>query len=217
MTIGIFSEGTIDLELTSAILERLARTRCGVRWPLQLRDSFATLPIRKGGHGQIARAVKRVISMLEDEPYVNFSFFVIVLDKKTQHTQREIKRAIRGLSKFIVGIAIREIEAWWLADRRNTLEWLGLIDHETDEGKYWQKDYNPERDNNPKQTLNELTEISPLVDSRYGNGNTDLAREFASIWRHGAEIDQIEIHCPKGFAPFSKKICQRILRIGRDR
>ncbi len=213
MRIGILCEGPIDLELVSALLERIARSRARVNWPLQPGDVIEQVRMRKRGYGQIPKALKLLNPLLHEKPFEGYSLFVIVLDYKTRGTQRSIRRQIRGDHRFLLGIAIREIEAWWLADRRNTLEWLGLDDAPQDGYRYWQDDYNPERDDDPKRTLDELTQLSSRVDATYGGGNVGLAREFASLWTDRAELRQIETQCRQGFAPFCRRTTQAFHRV----
>lgn len=217
MRIGILCEGPIDLELVSALLQRIARSRARVSWPLQPRDVIEQVRMRKRGYGQIPEALKRLKPLLHEEPFEGYSLFVIILDYKTRGTQRSIRRQIKGDHRFLLGIAIREIEAWWLADRRNTLEWLGLNNGPQLSYRYWRHNYNPERDDDPKRTLDELTQLSSRVDATYSGGNVGLAREFASLWADRAELRQIEIHCSQGFAPFCRRATQAFRRAQRRR
>jgi hypothetical protein len=123
-----------------------------------------------------------------------------------------VKRLIQGKSLFVLGIAIEEVEAWWLADRNSTLTWLGLSDCSDSNYRYWGHRYTAERDGDPKRTLDELTDLSPLLDQRYGHGNRQLAADFADIWRDSAKLNAIEQQCPKGFSPFCRKITEALNR-----
>lgn len=218
MRVGLICEGPIDLALLHALIRRIAQSRVGIKWPLQSSDIVEELRIRKGGYGQIPKALKRLIPLLDSESYRRFSLICVVLDeKRTTRTRREIRKLIGGKARFVLGIAIREIEAWWLADRERTLEWLGLKDAPQPGCRYWGGGYNSERDDDPKRTLNELTELSPQCDRAYGQGNTDLAREFANTWQNNANLRQISGHCRLGFAPFCKKTINALRRAQRSR
>jgi hypothetical protein len=212
MKIGLLCEGEIDFALVPALVQRIARSEAGIRWPVRPDDVVEQVGIRKGGYGQVKKAVERLCSLLDQGVYADYAFFLVVLDHKTRQTQTAVKKCIRGTGgKFVMGIAIYEIEAWWLADRRNTLEWLGLAgtDHE---GRYWDNGYTAEDDTDPKSTLDELTRLSPTLQSTYGDGNTQLAVEFADLWNSRAELGQIKTQCPKGFAPFCRKTSAALKR-----
>ena len=212
--IGIISEGPIDHALLSALLERIARVRANFSWPTVPDDVGDIIPLRKRGHGGVLETVRRLVAYLDANPPTGHAFFVILLDRRTRPVHARVRRLIRTKRFFIMGTAIQEIEAWWLADRRNTHAWLGLADRRDERGEtveYWKKGYNAERDPHPKRTLDRLTQIAPGVDQRYGEGNTELAREFASdYWQAAADLDGIERGCPKGFAPFCADATQTL-------
>jgi hypothetical protein len=72
---------------------------------------------------------------------------------------------------------------------------------------------------NPKYTLHELTEKSTHVDRVYGEGNLDLAREFAELWDEKVRLNEIESQCPQQFPPFCSDTTQAFRRAksGRGR
>lgn len=210
--IGIITEGAIDDVLLPALLERIARVRANYRWPVMPDDLGEIIRLRKRGHGGVIDSVRRLVNYLEKNPPTDHSFFVILLDRKTKEAQEEVRKLIRGRSLFRLGIAIEEIEAWWLADRENTLSWLRLPDHPKPEYRYWSRNYRAEKDNNPKKTLDELTELSSHLNQRYGGGNKQLAVEFAEHWKSFASLNQIERDCPKGFKPFCRGITEALVR-----
>jgi hypothetical protein len=218
MRVGLICEGPIDVALVRALVKRIGESQAKIRWPVQPRNIFEEVRFRQGGFGQIAKAVKHLIPLLDTEHYRKFTLMVVVLDqKRTASAIREVKKLIRGNERFVLGIAIREIEAWWLGDREQTLEWLDLDDESRPEYRFWLRKYNSERDDEPKRTLDELTELSPTCDRRYGKGNTDLAREFANTWQHNARVGQMAGHCRKGFAPFLRATTNALRRVGRRR
>ena len=140
----------------------------------------------------------------------DYAFYVVMLDRRTRPVQDEIKRLLANRDSFVLGIAIEEIEAWWLADRQNALAWSGLQEGLPDNCRYAQKKYSPERDNDPKKTLDELTRCSDEFDRYYGEGSVDLASDFAeNYWKGFARLDNISRACPKGFRPFQRAATQK--------
>lgn len=202
MRIGLIAEGLIDYELLPALLKRIAEDRAGFSWPIPTDNIADRLHIRKQGAGGVLESVRKLVKVLDRSQDFSQSFFVILLDYKTKDVQGKIKRLIRHRDRFILGLAIREIEAWWLGDRRSTLSWLQLNDSSISGTRYGKNRYKAENDDNPKRTLNELTRLSEVVDQFYGNGNTTLAREFAETWGEHARLSEIESQCPSGFGKF---------------
>ena len=125
--IGIIAEGPIDHALLPALLERIARDRAGYNWPVRPEDVAEVFQIRKRGHGGVLETVRKLVAALSTDVY-DHAFFVIMLDRRTRPVQEEIRTLISPHGRFVMGIAIEEIEAWWLADRRNTLAWAGMTD-----------------------------------------------------------------------------------------
>jgi hypothetical protein len=204
MRVGVLCEGSIDLPLIAALLQRIARVRGRIRWPIQPTDAIEAIRIPKKGFGQIEKALKHILA--NGDELAKYEFLIIVLDEKTRDTQARVRQLLRGKRNFALGIARREIEAWWLADRRNVLEWLGITEKHVVGTRYGQP-YDAESDDSPKRTLDELTNL-PLarVQSTYGDGNTDLALEFAESWVENANLGSISTACPSGFAPFLRRV-----------
>jgi hypothetical protein len=206
--IGIIAEGPIDQALLPVLLERIARDRAHFDWPLAPDDVAQVFQIRKRGHGGVLETVRRLVTALSNEVY-DYSFYVILLDRRTVQVQKEIRKLVSMHDRFILGIAIEEIEAWWLADRRNTLAWVDLVDRLPRECRYAHDKYRCERDADPKKTLDELARHSDRFDRTYGEGNVDMAREFAEdYWRNSAHLDDLRVHCPRGYAPFERSVTQ---------
>lgn len=202
--VGIIAEGPTDHALLPALLERIARDRAAFDWPVLGEDAALVLPVRKRGHGGVLDAVRRMVAALRSgAALADYSFFVIVLDRRTNAVQTRVKRLIRGEDRFVLAIAIEEIEAWWLGDRVNTLAFFQLGDELPAGLRYAERGYKAERDSRPKRTLDELTEVSEAVDSRYGVGNARLALDFAEGWRNTARLAAIEGQCPRGFGTFA--------------
>jgi hypothetical protein len=213
--IGIIAEGRIDHALLPPLLERIARDRAGYGWPVHAEDTAQLFPIRKRGHGGVLETLRKLVEVLEAEP-LEIAFFVILLDRHTEAVQREIKRLLKNRDRFVLGVAIEEIEAWWPADRRNTLAWSDLTDTLPDDCRYGQSGYQAERDKEPKKTLDELTRTSHRFDRFYGEGNLDLALDFAEdFWREHARLDDIRRECPRGYAPFENDTRQPFRSVAR--
>jgi hypothetical protein len=215
--IGIITEGVIDDLLLPALLERIARDRAHFTWPVMPDDLGQIFPIRKRGHGGVVDVLQRLVTFLERNPPTDHAFFVILLDRRTRYAQEAVKKLIRGKSLFIVGIAIEEVEAWWLADRENTLAWLDLPDYSQNDCRYWNKGYRAEEDDKPKLTLDQLTMLSERLDRRYGHGNKQLAEDFAEIWKETAKLSVIEHECPMGFKPFCQEVTEFLNREKKSR
>lgn len=201
--VGIIAEGPIDYILLPALLERIARERAAFTWPTMPDDLGQIIPLRKRGHGGVLASVRRLVRYLSSNPPTDHAFFVILLDGRTSDVRRRIARLVSGKELFVLGVAIQEIEAWWLADRRNTLAWLELDEEFSAACRYLAKGYKAEQDPHPKRTLDELTRIAQHLDRRYGDGNTELATHFVEeYWKDRAQLDAIERDCPRGFRPF---------------
>jgi hypothetical protein len=203
--IGVIAEGAVDHALLPALLERIARGRAAFQWPVLPDDATSRFAIRKRGHGGVLDAVKRIVAVLDRSPeFEGYSFFTIILDRRTAHVQAKVRKLVKERGRFIMGVAIEEIEAWWLGDRKSTLGWSGFRGKLPRSTRYAEKGYKAEKDAAPKKTLDELTDISPALDRRYGDGNTGLALDFANVWKDTARLGDIEGQCPKGFRPFCK-------------
>jgi hypothetical protein len=206
--IGIIAEGPIDHVLLPVLLERIACDRADYAWPVDTDDVAKVFQIRKRGHGGVLETVRRLVTALSNNIYP-YAFYVILLDRRTRVAQEEIRKLISQHERFVLGIAIDEIEAWWLADRPNTLSWAGLKDRLPGHCRYAAAKYSSERDQDPKKTLDELTRYSDRFDRFYGEGNSDMAIEFATdYWREHARLDDLRTQCPQGFRPFEKHVTQ---------
>jgi hypothetical protein len=213
--IGIIAEGPIDHTLLSPLLDRIARDRAGYDWPVRPVDIAEVFQIRKRGHGAVLETVRKLVAALSTEVY-DHAFFVIMLDRRTLPVQEEIRTLIGAHGRFVMGIAIEEIEAWWLADRRNTLEWAGMTASLPSHCRYAAAAYHAERDKEPKKTLDELTRESDRFDRYYGEGNVELATGFAEDYRKEfAHLDDIRAQCKRGYRPFEKDVTQHFRQAAR--
>ena len=214
--VGIITEGPVDRILVRPLLKCIAAGKAGCSGPLFDEDYSERVTIRKRGHGGVLEMVRNLVDVLEADP-PPYDIVVILLDRRTLPVQERIKALIRGKDRFVLGIAIEEIEAWWLADRKDTLAWADLKEADLEDGARFCRDhktgkhdrgrYKAEEDPNPKQTLDEITRISGKFDRCYGEDSEDLARDFVQrYWEKAAPIDQIGSQCPKGFGSFQKDV-----------
>ena len=193
------------------------RDRADYNWPIAPDDLAELFPIRKRGHGGVLETVRNLVSALSNEVY-DHAFYVILLDRRTRTVQKEVRRLLSKHDGFVLGIAIEEIEAWWLADRTNTLTWAGLRGGMPKDCRYAAPGYSSERDKDLKKTLHELTLRSNRFDRTYGEGNVDMAREFAEEhWRRSARLDELRVQCPRGYKPFEQSITQEFRSAARRR
>ena len=199
--IGIIAEGSIDHVLLPPLLERIAQSRADFAWPVNAEDVAELFLIRKRGHGGVLATVRKLVSVL-DTQFFEHAFFVILLDRKTRAVQEQIRTLLANRDRFALGLAIEEIEAWWLADRVNTLAWAGMT-QPPENARYAAEEYKAEQDADPKKTLDELTRLSDHFDRYYGEGNTDMASDFAEdYWRQHAMLDAIRTQCSEGYGRF---------------
>lgn len=212
--IGVIAEGPIDHALLDALLRRIAQDKAQFRWPIDPHDVAETFPLRKRGHGGVLETVRKLVRVLESGEY-DHAGFVIVLDERTRDVQNKLRRLIRGKRCFVLGIAVKEIEAWWLGDRTNTLKWLGLDEDAISQTRYADpQKYSAEKDDNPKRTLDELTRLSDRLDRCYGSGNLELAVAFAEdYWFGHARLDDIARQCPNGFGRFQRDMINKFCRV----
>jgi hypothetical protein len=204
--IGVISEGAIDHVLLNALLPRIAEERVGFTWPVAAEDVADLFPLRKRGHGGVLDTVRRLVTTL-DTGVSDYSCYVILLDRKTLQVQTKLHSLVSGKDRFILAVAIEEIEAWWLGDRTNTLAWSALTGNLPGQCRYAREGYQAERDTSPKRTLDELTRLSNRFDRTYGEGNLELAEEFArEYWRKHAKLDEIAAQCPTGYQPFEREM-----------
>jgi hypothetical protein len=211
--IGIIAEGPIDHVLIPPLLERIARDRAQFTWPVSSDDVAEMFSVRKRGHGGVIESVRKLVHALDTKSFEHV-LFVILLDRRTYPVQAEVRKLIRGKERFVLGVAIEEIEAWWLGDRTNTLRWAGFVEALPANCRYAAARYRAERDDDPKKTLHELTARSSRFDRCYGQGNLDLAQDFAEqFWQPSANLDEIASQCSQGYTPFEQKVTDRFRHI----
>lgn len=209
--IGVIAEGPIDLEIIAPIIKQISKDKAFFDWPVAPDDATQWLGLRTRGHGGVFQAVKRMVTVLSSQTALPFAFIVILLDHRTKPIQNKIRKLISGKEQFVLAIAKKEIEAWWLADRSNTLAWLEL-ERTASALRYFKAGYKAEKDDAPKRTLHELTQASSRLDRLYGEGNTALAKDFAEFWEGQVRLHEIEEQCPENFSPFCAQVTQSFRR-----
>jgi len=121
--IGIITEGSIDQVLLPPLLSRIATDKAQLKWPLEVGDVAEVIGMRKRGHGGVLETVRKLIKAYADSSY-EYVLIIILLDRRTKAVQEKIRGVISHSDRpdrFVLGIAIEEIEAWWLGDRKCTL------------------------------------------------------------------------------------------------
>lgn len=214
--VGIVAEGPIDLALLPSIVRQIAHERAQLKWPVDVTDVFEWLQMRPRGHGGVLQAVRRMIRVLEKTPELPYVFVIILLDWRTRRIQEKIRRLISGKDRFLLAVAKEEIEAWWLGDRTNTLAWLQFQQAPVGT-RYAANNYLAESDDDPKRTLHELTDRAACLDRVYGEGNLDLARDFAESWNERVRLSEIQSQCPQQFPPFCAETTQALRRVKSER
>src|SRR4051794_33828429 len=166
MKVTLVAEGPIDQALIPKLMSRIAE-KVRIRWPIDFSEDFRLALIRKTGHGGVLEKVRMVVKQIGDSDSSRPDVLVIVLDyKKTAAVAEEIRKLTRGIGWIVFGIAIEEIEAWWLADQTQTLAWLRMSRSDAQQLGYG-PDYAPESDKDPKSTLDRLTANSDAVEFTY--------------------------------------------------
>jgi hypothetical protein len=213
-------EEFMEVGLPASIMSRLEPRRDHDRHPELLRfrdwvESFRAFllwdpkVLRMPDRGK--HDIRRIVRVLHKDPSLQYAFIVILLDRRSRKIQQKVRKLISGKDRFVLAVVQEEIEAWWLGDRTNTLSWLGF--HQPPAGsRYADSGYLAERDDKPKRTLHELTEKSARVDRVYGEGNLDLARDFAELWEGRVPLREIETQCPVQFPPFCNETAQAFRR-----
>lgn len=137
---------------------------------------------------------------------IGCDLFVVVLDsRKTEEVQRQIKDVLRGAPDFpaVYGVAVQETEAWVLGDIENVNRHVLKVYPAPRLPKA------PERDPDPKKTLNDLFIRASRV-LEYDAWNTECARVVAPYLRK----DTVAARCPKGFGKFVTGFAQTLKRLG---
>ena len=196
MRLIVVGEGFIDDILLPPIISTIAQ-QYDIHWPVEIERDIST-NIRKGtGFGSVKTAVKGLVDLLDSDEKLFRKLaqhVIIVLDRKTEEAQKEIKSMIEPYPLFFLAIAIEEIESWVLADRNHVIDWLGINEKNSPDTIFWNSRYKAENDKNPKATLDYLVKCSHLP---FEHWETGAANDFIEKFWRGSYI-------PSDFSPWSQ-------------
>jgi len=219
MKVLLIREGEIDDILIPPLITLIAAEN-GIRFPLNFRDDFRIRYQTGSGFGSVVSAVSRIAAALSKDPEAvrrSFHKVVVLLDGKgTLSARQQIQALIAPYPEFMIGVAVKEVEAWVLADRAHVIEWLNPNRERCADCRFWQRGYQPEQDPDPKMTLDRLVACSTESDySRWGTGaaaefverfwkGTDAADWEVNVanWVGRADLNGMTAGCPNGFGAF---------------
>ncbi|OMF65944.1 hypothetical protein MKY66_00985 [Paenibacillus sp. FSL R5-0766] len=219
MKVLLIREGEIDDILIPPLITTIAISN-NIHWPLDFNADIRKEFQKGTGFGSVKSAVQRLTEAYDKDPeLINklFNKVIIILDGKgTKAAQDEIKKMIKNRENFMLAIAIKEVEAWVLADRDHVIEWLKVSKNDCPNCRFWEKGYQPENDHDPKQTLSELVSSSDISEYDYwatGAANdfieqywkgTNYSNEDVNVnnWMGRANLLQMKEKCPRGFGVF---------------
>ncbi len=183
----IVSEG--KHELTGALktlVERLSPTQMRCEQDRVSRNDIHT------HHGKGDRYFKRAIRWMLEARKRGFDALILVIDEDGHSERvREITKAQEYgevLLRRALGVAIRAFDAWMLADERALTETLGYD---------VPQQANPETIADPKGVCGDL-----LCRSERAMQQRAM---YAGVART-TDLGKLEIRCPRGFAPFAKRV-----------
>ena len=224
MRVAFIGEGNIDEVLIPPLITTLAKTN-HINWPIDFSNDIRR-PFGRG-FGGVTSTVRDIIAALKVAPVTikkQYQYFIVLIDGRgTSVSQAEIQKMIEGHEEFVYGIAIKEVEAWVLADRDHLIEWLGIEKKGFPTCRFWDNGYQPESDPDPKRTLSELLQASEHefdvwcvgaaedFIEKYCKG-TDFtdARINMDNWQGNANLLLMAQKCPKGFRPFKEAILRML-------
>lgn len=174
----------------------------------QERDEFRGLNVkdrRLRAHvirGKSKKLSKVVVAASRLAHHDGFDAVVVVIDRDAKPNERRRQALEKGREaaagdydvSVAVGVAIEEIEAWMLADETAIAGALGVENVPQQRA--------PEKDKDPKRTLNELLEVQ----------NTAGVSRRAFVQRIAAQarIDELRRRCPKGFGMFADDVATHL-------
>lgn len=195
MRIGLLIEGGIDEEILPSLIRQLMDA---VPEHRRRGWDFYRVPFPPNGYGQIPKNLKMLTRLYQDpieRQRIGCDLYVIVLDsRKTESVQREIKGVLKDAHDFpaVYGLAVQETEAWVLGDIGNVNEHVFKVCPQPTLPRA------PEKDPDPKKTLNDLFVRASQV-LEYDAWNTECARVVAPHLR----AETVAVRCPKGFGAFA--------------
>lgn len=143
-------------------------------------------------HGKGRGFFKRAVRWLREARKRGFDALILVVDEDG-HSERVREMAEAQAYEYVslrraLGVAIRTFDAWMLADESALSTVLRCqVPRQAD----------PEKHGNPKQVCADL-----LLRGRDGMTQTEMYAAVAAR----ADIGTLEQRCPRGFAPFAKRV-----------
>ena len=221
MNVAFIGEGDLDDILIPPLVTTLAKEN-GIEWPVYFKQDIRSVFPRATGFGGVKEGVRKIVEAIEKSPDImkkRYHKYIVLLDEKTEETQREILNLIDGKADFMLGIAIKEIESWVLADRDHVIEWLGINKQDCPELSFWSASYRAETDPDPKKTLDQLLKFSKseydtwckaaaidFVEKYWKNSFLPDERIEMDEWDGKLNSTQMKHQCPVGFVSFESRL-----------
>ena len=154
--------------------------------------------------------IKKIINLIADAHWKKSQMCVVVIDaRKERH--KDLNNQVRkaetellehGNDKFMIGLAIHEIEAWILADPKARKAGLG------EHAKHHKFSGKPEDDPDPKSSLKQLmgeilAENSGIIRFCYSTSEPEIETRKTMI--ENMRPKEVSNLCPLGFKPFYEK------------
>lgn len=160
------------------------------------RVSRINIHIHRGkGQGFFKRAVRWLLEAQKR----GFDALILVIDEDGDSQRiRDMTEAQESTLAAIpraLGVAIRTFDAWMLADENALTRVLGF---------HVQRQPNPETTSDPKAVCRRLLK-------ERDDGLTMKLREMYAAVCDAANLDTLQSRCPKGFAPFAKRVKEILL------
>ncbi|MFH1438808.1 MAG: DUF4276 family protein [Pseudomonadota bacterium] len=154
--------------------------------------------------------IKKIINLIAHAHWNNFQMCVVVIDVRKKHFKKisqqlstaEKELAAHGIEKFIIGLAVHEIEAWILADTKAR---KAVLDKHAGHYKFSGK---PEDDPDPKSSLKQLTGQWLSANPRfyYSYRTSEPENEIRQAMIGNIKPEVAAKLCPLGFKPFYEKV-----------
>lgn len=144
--------------------------------------------------GKTKRYFKRALAWMKYAAQKGFDAVIVVIDDDGEPRRRkqfdDAQESRFCTIRRALGVAVREFDAWILADHQTLSRVLGMRVKPQD---------NVERLNDPKQVCKGL-----LDESRY-KGDMTPTKMYALV-AGAVNLDTVKKRCPAGFAPFAQRV-----------
>lgn len=143
-------------------------------------------------HGKGSGYFKKAVRWMLEAKKREFDGCVLVVDEDGKPERRsEIDLAQEsplGIRCRALGVAVRQFDAWMLADERALTQVLGGT---------VQRQRAPEEISDPKRTCEQLRDAA--------QSRLPLSEMYAGV-AHAADLTLLAERCPRGFAPFADRL-----------